>query len=268
MNDDAGLSSWQEVANGLSEANLRALIDGEVPAIRMPGFATPEECRQFCGAIRAVAAAGKQAQTAQMTLLGANFSNYVGHDKEGYFESVGPSYALTAQVAEAAGFDPLARMMQQLRACWPAIVDVAEEPGYGRYFAGGIKTRVTSGHLHYDFTPHTARGFAIAGVIDQLGWNLYLDMPAGTGQTVTYRRPVPRDGGARGGGAARVLNLDETYVAGAESFTFMPEVGEVVIINTRNPHDIIVENVPEGEWRAQTSSFIGRLTDDRLILWS
>ncbi|MEO1016605.1 MAG: hypothetical protein AAFY56_02790, partial [Pseudomonadota bacterium] len=78
----------------------------------------------------------------------------------------------------------------------------------------------------------------------------------------------PREGGAKGSGAARVMNLDRSFVDSAESFTFHPQVGEVVIINTRNPHDIIVENVRDGEWRAQTSSFIGRLPDDTLILWS
>ena len=29
--------------------------------------------------------------------------------------------------------------------------------------------------------PHTAEGYAIAGITDQLGWNLYLDMPGETG---------------------------------------------------------------------------------------
>ena len=46
------------------------------------------------------------------------------------------------------------------------------------------------------------------------------------------------------------------------------QIGEVVIINTRYPHDVLVGEVAPGEWRAQTSSFIGRLPDDRLVLWS
>ena len=79
---------------------------------------------------------------------------------------------------------------------------------------------------------------------------------------------MPRDGGAAGGGAARALNLERGYVEGAESFTFQPRIGEVVIINTRYPHDIIVENAAPDETRAQISSFIGRLPSDDLILWS
>jgi hypothetical protein len=261
-------TSWQRPAEGLDETSLRALLAGEVPAVRMAEFASPEECAAFCAAIREGLAQARAAETARMTLIGVNFSNYAGQSKEGYFEQVEPSYRAVGAIAARAGFDPLQRMIERLRAIWPAHVGVALEPGHGRYFAGGIKTRTSSGHLHYDFAPHTAPGFAIAGIQDQLGWNLYLDMPRSTGATTTWRRAVPREAGRAGGGAARALNLDRGYVESAQSFTFQPRIGEVVIINTRYPHDIIVENAAQGETRAQTSSFIGRLPNDDLILWS
>ena len=261
-------ATWQQPAENLDRQSLRALIAGEIPAILIKGFATLDECGAFCRAIRSHGDRAENAQTTRMTLIGANFSNYAGKDKAGYFEQVGPSYDTIRSVLDEAGFDPLQRMIDRLRAIWPADVDVANEPGHGRYFAGGIKTRASSGHLHYDFAPHTAEGFAIAGIIDQLGWNLYFDMPKNTGETTTYRKAVPREGGKIGSGPVRALNLDQAYVDGAEAFTFEPKVGDVAIINTRYPHDITVDNAGPDEWRAQTSSFIGRLPDDRLILWS
>ena len=261
-------TTWQRAADGLDEASLRALLAGEIAALRMPDFATTEECAAFCAAIREAASAGRDAVTSRMTLIGVNFSNYAGQTKDGYFEQVEPSYAAVGAITARAGFDPLQRMIERLRAIWPAHVGVAQEPRHGRYFAGGIKTRTTSGNLHYDFAPHTAPGFAIAGILDQLGWNLYLDMPRSTGGTTTSHRAVPREGGKAGSGAARALNLDHGYVEGVETFTFQPRIGEVVIINTRYPHDIIVENAAPDEARAQTSSFIGRLPNDDLILWS
>jgi len=260
-------TGWQRPALALDQASLRALIAGEIPAIRMAGFASGEECRRFCAAIRKRADEATAAVTARMSLIGANFSNYTGQTKQGYFDLVEPSYRAVGAIAEEVGFDPLQRMMERLREIWPADVDVATEPGHGRYFAGGIKTRTTSGNLHYDFVPHSAAGFAIAQIEDQLGWNLYLDMPRDTGGTTTYRHPMPRDS-ATGGGPARVLNLDQQLIQQAEAFTFQPQVGEVVIINTRYPHDIRVENAAPDEWRVQTSSFIGRLPNDDLILWS
>jgi hypothetical protein len=261
-------SAWQEPANDLDEQSLRALIAGQIPAIHIKNFAIKDECGAFCRAIRSHGDQVSDAKTSRMNLIGANFSNYDGETRTGYFDLVGPSYDALRPILAEAGFDPLARMIERLRAIWPAEVGVAEEPGHGRYFAGGIKTRVTSGHLHYDFAPHTAVGFAIAAIVDQLGWNLYLDMPKSTGETTTYRRDVPREGGKIGTGPVRALNLDQAYVDGAEAFTFEPKIGDMAIINTRYPHDITVDNAGPDEWRAQTSSFIGRLPDDRLILWS
>jgi hypothetical protein len=259
---------WQPPADRLDQTSLRALLAGEIPAIRLAGFATAEECRAFCAAIRSGDAATEAAGTAPMTLIGANFANYVGPTKAGYFAKVEPSYRAVGVLTARAGFDPLQRMTERLRQVWPAAVGVATEPGHGRYFAGGVKTRTASGHLHYDFAPHSAAGYAIAEIDDQLGWNLYLDMPEGTGETTTWRRPVPRDGGAIGHGERRALDLQRDYVEGTETFTFRPEVGEVVIINTRHPHDIRVDDPAEGQWRAQTSSFIGHRAGDDLIMWS
>jgi hypothetical protein len=260
-------TAWQAVT-GLTEQSLRALLAGEVPAVRIPGFATPEECRRFCEAIRGGAHSGRAAETARMNLIGANFSNHAGKTKAEYFALVDQSYADVGRLCEAAGFNPLERMIDMLKAVWPAHVGVAMEPEFGRYFAGGVKTRTSSGHLHYDFTPHTAPGYVLGNILDQLGWNLYLDMPASTGGTVAYKKPVPREAGAQGRGPARAMNLDRGFVEGAESFAFHPQIGEVAIINTRYPHDIVVENAAPDEWRVQTSSFIGRLPNDDLILWS
>lgn len=262
-------AAWSTCAEALTEASLRALIAGEIAAIRVAGFATAGECESICRAIVKVGAGvSREAQTARMTLFGVNFSNYDGMTREGYFEQVEPSYALVGEILAQARFDPLERMLQRLRAVWPAQADVAEEPGFGRYFAGGIKTRTSTGNLHYDYVPHTAAGFRIADVEDQLGWNLYLDMPHATGHTVLHGREVPRTGGPAGKGAARALNLDHAFVAGAPTYTFHPHVGDVVIINTRYPHDIVVEGTLPGESRTQVSSFIGRLPDDELLLWS
>ncbi len=266
-NSDAS-AAWQPPAHRLAEPALRALIAVEIPAIRLPNFATVDECRRLCRAIRDAADSGEAAITSPMRLIGCNFSNHGAGSKEDYFGLVEASYSKVGSLISAAGFDPLARMASRLRTIWTARVSTAEEPGFGRYFAGGIKTRTEGSWLHYDFTPHTAAGCAIGGIVDQLGWNLYLDLPANTGHTTTYNRPVPREGGRIGSGNALSLGLDRGWIDGAESFTFRPQIGEVVIINTRCPHEITMEHLAPGEWRVQISSFIGRLPDDELILWS
>ena len=99
-------TSWQRAAEGLDETSLRALLAGEIAAVRMEGFASAEECAAFCAAIREGAAASRAAQTSRMTLIGVNFSNYAGQSKEGYFEQVEPSYEAVGAIAARAGFDP------------------------------------------------------------------------------------------------------------------------------------------------------------------
>ena len=242
MGESKTVSTWQRPATGLDRQSLQDLMAGDIPAIVITGFASHQECSALCRAIRSHGDQAEDAKTSRMTLIGANFSNYAGETKAAYFDQVGPSWETLGSILAEAGFNPLQRMIERLIAIWPGDVEVASEPGHGRYFAGGIKTRSSSGHLHYDFAPHTAEGYAIAEIIDQLGWNLYLDMPEGTGETTTYRRPVARDGGKAGSGPARALNLDHDFVEGAEAFTFRPSVGDVAIINTRYPHTITVEN--------------------------
>ena len=260
--------AWQAPACHLDEAALRSLMAGQIPAIRIANFASVAECEHLCQAIRGAAHIGQTAVTSPMNLIGCNFSNHGAESKEKYFARVDPSYRDVASLASAGSVDPLGRMTAKLRSVWPASVETAEEPSYGRYFAGGIKTRTAGSELHYDFAPHTAMGYAIGVVLDQLGWNLYLDLPANTGHTITYNHPVPRRAGRQGFGHALSMRLDRAWVDGATSFTFRPEIGEVVIINTRYPHEVVVDNIEPGEWRVQASSFIGRLPNDELILWS
>ncbi len=259
---------WREPANGLTEASLRALIAGDIPAIRIPDFASSAECERLCQAIRRAPAKGDTAVTSPMNLIGCNFSNHGADGKENYFARVAPSYREVTAITSEAGFDPLRRMLERLHNVWPGTVTIAEDPQYGRYFAGGIKTRTQGSRVHYDYAPHTAPGHVIAQVADQLGWNLYLALPANTGQTTTYNRPIPRGDGARGSGNALSLALDPRWVSGAEAYTFRPREGEVVMINTRYPHEVVMEDVAPEEWRVQASSFIGRLETDELILWS
>ncbi len=266
--DRPATARWGAPAVELSETSLRSLMAGEVRAIRLGEFATTDECRQLRDAVLDATEQAHAAVTAQMNLFGVNFSNIASDDKGTYFGLVEPSYREVGALTSAARFDPLARMMERLRAVWPNPLGIASEPGFGRYFAGGIKTRVAGSNLHYDFAPHSAADYAIGQVVDQLGWNLYIEMPANTGHTITYDHAVPREGGAMGSGGGRALDIDRDWVSGVEPFNFRPRVGEVIIINTRYPHEVIVDGVADGEIRAQASSFIGRLPCDALILWS
>ena len=272
-------TTWQQAAHTLSASTLQELIESRLAAVHIRQFATPAECQRLCQALRHAAIDRRAATTSPMTLIGSNFSNCRGPSKDDYFATVEPAYRDLQMLTEAAGFDPLQRLLARLSAVWPAAVGVATEPGYGRYFAGGIKTRVQGSPLHFDYVPRFTTAYRIGQINAQLSWNLYLEMPQNTGSTTIYNAPVEALINADPlmtyglntdpkGSAVWDNRLPPEQVDGAAAYTFRPEVGELVLFNTCNPHTVSVDQLTPGEWRAQAGSFIGRLADDSLVLWS
>jgi len=266
---------WNSAAQALTAASLEALAQGQLPAIHVREFATPAECRRLCAAIRTAAVNRVEASTSPMTLIGSNLSNSMHQEKSEYFKSAEQSWEELDVITHRADFHPVERVMETLTEIWSAPVAVASEPDFGRYFAGGIKTRVAGSPLHFDYVPVTTDKYSLRDIVDQLSWNLYLDMPTACGSTTIFNAPIDIETFTRSTDRAkdepvRCWNnqLPADSVAGRESYTFRPTIGELVLLNTRYPHTVLMDDVREGEWRAQTGSFIGRLADQRLVLWS
>ena len=263
------ISLWTKPANQLDTRQLYALIAGDIPAIHLKHFATATECAQFCTALLEQDIQQQAAHTSPMNLIGSNFANFRGHNKAEYFATVETSYADIAKLTQVS-FNPLQRMLDRLNTIWPDSVNIAEEPGYGHYFAGGVKSRVNGSQLHFDYVPLLRPDFQIGQIVDQLAWNLYLAMPATTGHTTIYNAPIAAQRATQTASSwNNKLSLD--HVADKQHYTFHGQVGEVVLFNTRYPHTIVVDE-PEinesGELRTQIGSFIGRLANNNLILWS
>ena len=259
-------TSWREPAHALDGDAMRALVAGEIPAIHLEGFASPAECEALCRAVHGGTAPGREAATSPMTIYGGNLSNFRGASRAEYFADVERAYRAVDAI-HAASFDPLERILEALRRAWHGSVDVAHEEAFGRYFAGCVKSRGQGSALHYDFVPYLLDGYGICDIVEQLSWNLYLEVPAGTGATTVYDAMVR----ARPPGQGRDFwdnLLPAERVAHARAYTFMPRVGEVVLLNTRCPHSIEVELDDDAERRTQVGSFIGVKPDESLVLWS
>ena len=160
----------------------------------------------------------------------------------------------------------MARVIERLRHCWSGSVDIAVEEGYGRYFAGIIRDSSHGIDLHAHYAPYYARGYLISKINAEISWNLYVEQPAQGGQTTVYNSPWAPV--VHGDEIAENHPLDPMLVAGAESYTFEPTAGDVVVFNNRNPHQVAKGDDPDGKNRLHIASFIGRLPKDELILWS
>ena len=127
-------------------------------------------------------------------------------------------------------------------------------------------TATTGVGLHADFAPYVSAGYAIAQSDSQLAWNVYADVPEAGGETVIYNRPwtpLPEDN--RVGPA---YDLSHAAVAGAESVALRPTIGDVLLFNARNPHEVRSAESKSGRRRIGVGSFIGSLPNGSLVLWS
>ncbi|KAI3596427.1 hypothetical protein D8I24_7351 [Cupriavidus necator H850] len=249
----------------LTRESLEALLNNEIPAIRIKGFASPAECEAFTQS-------AKQGNIKYYNV--ARRIGYIGmaqyefrwdRPKSDYFEAVKIANSDLADVT-ARAFDPVQRLIDALSAVYPCKVGPAEEPGMGAYFAGIIRLASEGVDLHADFAPFNTLDYVIRDIDAQLGWNFFSEQPKSGGITTVHNAPWTPELVA--GEIPQSYGLPHNIVAGSPAFKYEPTAGDVVIFNTRNPHEINA-GVPEpGVDRVSIGSFIGRMPDRSLAMWS
>lgn len=257
-------STWLEAREfPLNRTNLRRLLDNEIAAIRVPGFATAEECRQFSAAVRA-------GRIKSLTKTGTGYIGMAqveyrrGRPKADYFAAVAQADADMQEVFDNS-FDARARMIDMLQAHWDAPVHVARED-LGGYFAGIVRLATGGLELHSDWAPLNCPDYEIAQIDGQVGWNLFAEsLPTG-GDTLVYN--APWDPPVQPGEIPLSYPLDHAIVEGAPSLRYDATLGDVVLFNSRNPHMVFAGDASTGAVRVTVGSFVGRMPDRSLVLWS
>ena len=248
----------------LSAGNLALLLDNRIPAIRIPGFATPAECAAF-------AAAAKQGNLRYYNVR--ERIGYIGlaqyqyrwtRTKAEFLADVSKAQADVSEVFERS-FDPLQRMIDRLRAVWPEPVDVAREDGQP-YFAGIIRSTCDRIDLHVDWAPVNSPDYLIGAIDGQIGWNFFAEELDSGGQTLVYNRPW--NPSVSPGDIPQSYGLDRSLIEDAPCFTYRATAGDVVLFNTRNPHEIAPGTAGPGGSRVSIGSFVGRMPDRSLVLWA
>ncbi|MBL8386192.1 MAG: hypothetical protein JNM90_24120 [Burkholderiales bacterium] len=258
--------TWTAAAeHALSRASLAALLDNRIAAIRIPGFATPAECAAFARAARAGDLKYYSVEPPVGYIGMAQYEYRWDRPKADYFADVPAANARLARVT-AASFDPVARVIEHLAAVWDAPVGIGREEGLGEYYAGIVRIASQGIALHADFAPINSPAYAIGRIDAQLGWNFFAeDLPEG-GETTVHN--APWNPVVAAGVIPQSYNLPREVVAGAPSFTYAPTAGDVVLFNSRNPHEIAGGPRVPGRDRIGIGSFIGRMPDRSLVLWS
>jgi hypothetical protein len=249
----------------LSARVLELLFENRIGAIQVPGFLDEATARAAVGGIKRH---GLQYYEDVYPPIGrAGITQYEHrHDatsRERYFAAA-PVADEARREMFAGGGDLVDLVLDALAAAWPAEVAVAREPGGEQYFAGLVRV-IGEGLLHCDWAPQDAPAprWSIGAVDAQLTWNVFCQMPCDGGVTVVYNRPWTaasehfRVPGSYGYSAALVEDCEQVRID--------PSVGDLVLFNSRNFHRI---EAGAGDDRISVSSFVGRLPDSTLALWS
>jgi hypothetical protein len=258
-------ATWMNTGeHELTTENLRLLLDNRIAAIRIPRFATPQECAAF-------SAAAKQ----------GNMQYYNVSERIGYIGMAQYQYRWTRTKAEfladvpkadadvafvfERSFDARQRLIDALQAVWPHPVGVAREDGKP-YFAGIIRSTADRIDLHVDWAPVNSPDYLIGAIDGQLGWNFFAEELESGGYTTVYNAPwSPR---VVPGEIPKSYGLDRTMVEDAPRIQYRPTAGDVVIFNTRNPHEIAPGKAAPGGSRVSIGSFVGRMPDRSLVMWA
>jgi hypothetical protein len=247
----------------LSTENLRRLLDNRIPVIRIPGFASAQECESFVAAARS----GHIQYYSVATRIGyigmAHYEYRWGRPKQDFFSAVPSAQRDLDEVLARCSFYPLQRLIDWLQAVWPHPVGVARED-LGAYYAGIIRFAGEGVQLHCDWAPLNSPHYEIGHIDEQLGWNFFAEEPAEGGHTTVHNAPWTPE--VRSVEIPQSDGLDPAIVEGSPKAVNRSTAGDVVIFNTRNPHKIAGGTPKPGGSRISIGSFVGRMPDGQLVL--
>lgn len=249
----------------LTRENLQLLLDNRIPVIRIRGFATPQECASFTEAARA----GNIKYYSVAKRIGyigmAQYEYRWGRPKEDFFAAVPEAQRDLDAVLARSSFDPLQRLIDRLQAVWPHPVGLAREE-LGPYYAGIVRFAGEGVDLHVDWAPVNSPHYAIGRIDGQLGWNFFAEELAEGGETTVHNAPWEPE--IVDGEIPRSYGLPPEIVEGSPKAVYKASAGDVVLFNTRNPHEISGGTPKPGGSRISIGSFVGRMPEGELVLWS
>jgi hypothetical protein len=249
---------------------LKKLFNGSGTMIHLQQALPPEYCANVVRAaatvpFRAYAKTENSGDYSPILKFGPTVFDYIGaSDKSGYFvDSLQAIDAGDAAFTEAGVVNPLTLVLRCLKHAWPGPVEVANEPGDVRYFAGVMRD-IRGGALpHVDHARRETPELSIGSTIAQASLLIYVSVPSAGGALRVYdKKPTVGDYREHTLG----YGFSPEAVRGATFRGVTPEVGSVVLFPTTQIHS--VDAVTGTGRRITWSTFIGLRADGSLVLWS
>lgn len=252
--------SWANTEeNALSEESLNALLNNEIPNIRIKNFASHDECEMLARNARSHGFDYYENVVPKIGRIGITQFEHKAN-KHAYFNKAENANKTLDKLCEGT-VHPIKRLAARISSETKHSLTRGRD-GSGEYFAGLIR-QINQALLHIDFGPFDGPEWEIGKIDAQLAWNLYLTPVKNGGECLVYNRPwLEMDD------VHKVKNsyaYDHNVVEGSEVMALKPIVGDLVLHNSRNYHEV---RQGEGE-RLTISSFIGRYpSTNKLFAWS
>lgn len=259
-------TSWEdEGVHELSPGSLDALLGNRIAAIGVPSFASADECAALVAAVDEELFLYSPLQAPPIGRLGITQYSHCKGPPERYFAALEDARAPVRRIF-GRSFDPVARLMARVRQMCASHVEIARSEEHGEYGAGLVRVIHEYAGLHFDFVPIEIeeKGWDIDDIDAQISWNLHVSAATTGGACVVYDRQCIVEHEAAKADPDDLL-ADRALVEGRARVSLTGAVGDVMLFNTRNYHEILP---CRGGRRLTVSSFIGRKPDGRLVLWS
>ncbi|HAS6195727.1 TPA: hypothetical protein I7171_02795 [Vibrio vulnificus] len=246
----------------LSKENMDLLLDFKIPGILIRGFIDPDICQTV--AERLVSRYGHM-NDIPVNQQAMCHNRYSHMKKSVYFFKKKRAEQEVADIYQDLNINPVDKVMETLRRETERGVEIYYEEGHGDYFAGAFRSFKGHGKLHVDHAPsHIHQPWAVTQLLRQLSWNIYYTNYQGKGgELIIYDTVHSKDNDH--------LKIENDYcfpyevLESSTHCKVKPEVGDLVIFNTQNFHEILGHD--QG-CRISQTSFMGLGDDGNLRLWS
>jgi hypothetical protein len=258
------LPHWSSVETpNIRRQDLLDLFEGRLAALIIPRRISEQTCNILISRLQKEGMSKYSHVNAAVDKFGLVQAEHNRPElKDAYFEKVLAANRASRALYKGVCEDPLKLIMNDFRREMRAHITIAKEQDFGNYFAGTFRLIKGAGLIHYDFANSEVNGWEISKVVAQLSWNLYLSRPVSGGELIVYsnqwnpqseihKKPL-------------CYSYFKSAVDDAAQFSYSPNVGDLVIFNSRNFHEI----KPPVGLRYSLSSFIGLLRDSQIIFWS
>ena len=249
----------------LTKENLNLLLEFKIPGIVVESFLPEQTCALVASRLRELSFGNyEHLKDIPVQQVGLCHNQFAHDDKAVYFGKKDQAQKMIDQVYEGLSIDPVRMVIDAIAQRASREVDVFDEPGFGKYFAGAFRSFRGHGRLHVDHAPsHIRKPWAVTEIRRQMTWNIYYSMHDTGGELVIYDTiHTPQNEAMKVSGdyyfPYDVLESDSCIRT-------IPKVGDLIIFNTQNFHEILGNT--EGRRISQTS-FIGLKADGSLGLWS